>query len=1231
MDALQQRAGNRVSGLLLQRKLRVGAPNDRYELEADRIAGMVVDSPTHARPMNRAPREPLLQRCACGGTCASCAHEEEEQQSVAVQRLAISPVPSAYLQREATESCNIKEEGEDEEEKAEETEEAEAAAKEEEEQQKAAEATVQPKRRTGEPASVPNEVESRLAATRGGGSALPANTRHRMESRFGYDFSRVRIHTGDAARGLNHDLNALAFTTGSDIYFAPGQFEPTSRRGQRLLAHELTHVVQQAGGSEGVVREKADPDLISRAADDEASGGKYYYYTVVISGQRAHARIERILRDSDSNLVTEAAIPGANRYMQDLNLVGVADLYKSVPDKTVSGVKAYNPVAAPRDVVAMNDPKKVKTLPGVTSSPKIGGKRDDATRPWSGNFPEHIWLGEIKPLTTTKVGAGLFQLDSYEQGYKAFVARMNQISGGKTRASLQVSRLEIPIPAFLNFDNWNSQHNIPNDRSTLGTRRLWVAHIGSGLYVYFHLSNSPDEPHSGWEADQIRQMREVRAELGGGKHPRTARMDPFVSGKFLPGGPRLPVERKVDAGRPPRLIQRNTKDRPPNYWPDQAKKWEEKRSKWGTGFRTTFKTKYKALSEKIKVEKRLGKTSRAAPAAEQAELRNYKQLLFWSGIPGKFIGKVRFLLGGVWDKILGVFEDKKKKMHDMRTRTNAMSHESWGLGGWRKTLIKIVMQVAKQTVIRFITDSFNFFVECFHSAMDKVWVKIQGELTEKFAVELCAARKFFEKSKDELENQWGVSLADLAKLLKTIGTIKTWTDIATASIQLIRLGVQVISCLTPPALGCLWGLVAQIGISAGLDLLIGTQWFNDRIVNPAVRDLVRTYATPLYQKLINRALGEELKEYHCHIADNQFPQLDAAEVGGLPLGSDLLKHRDQWETRNRETILKDLKDVFQKGKGRRVSTEELEQLAAELKKSGKKPEELKALLEASRDAATGRLKIEEATSNVQTGVIPQVPGKGEGEGDGEGKERKIDYPRATKRNKQLQRELRWDPLTFYKKPGVAVDSEEFADAVYDMQEALRISADGILGEQTLIAFYERNKVKPDAAYEAAVKLRAEKREAKEKAAREKAEKAAKAKAAPEGTTQGGGDVVAIGIAKPTSGLIEDRYPNEYWAYSGGWLTIPIGEVKDIQPGDATAPGQLITISVRFFLKGQYVWFTDIPATFTYWTSMNKRPWLRFKTDSTYYFKIRADAPESYHYVQGDHVIELQSDVPSPYE
>ena len=92
-----------------------------------------------------------------------------------------------------------------------------------------------------------SNVESQLNNSKGGGSPLPDEVRSFMEARFRADLSQVRVHTGSEAVEMNKDLNAQAFTHGKDIYFGSGRYNPGSSEGKHLLAHELTHVIQQTG------------------------------------------------------------------------------------------------------------------------------------------------------------------------------------------------------------------------------------------------------------------------------------------------------------------------------------------------------------------------------------------------------------------------------------------------------------------------------------------------------------------------------------------------------------------------------------------------------------------------------------------------------------------------------------------------------------------------------------------------------------------------------------------------------------------------------------------------------------------------------------------------------------------------------------------------------------------------------------------------------------------------
>jgi len=92
------------------------------------------------------------------------------------------------------------------------------------------------------------EVQSTIDASRGGGMTLDRGVSDRLTPSLG-DLSDVRVHTDSTAHDLNHAVSARAFATGSDVYFAQGEYRPNTADGDKLIAHELAHVVQQRGAS----------------------------------------------------------------------------------------------------------------------------------------------------------------------------------------------------------------------------------------------------------------------------------------------------------------------------------------------------------------------------------------------------------------------------------------------------------------------------------------------------------------------------------------------------------------------------------------------------------------------------------------------------------------------------------------------------------------------------------------------------------------------------------------------------------------------------------------------------------------------------------------------------------------------------------------------------------------------------------------------------------------------
>jgi Domain of unknown function (DUF4157)/Lysine-specific metallo-endopeptidase len=172
---------HQTSNLPIQAKLTVGQPNDKYEQEADAMADKVVQRWAMPNAVAAMPTITPFNINAAQRACAACEKEDHD-----------------HIQR----------------------------------------------KESGEMTASPS-VESRLSATKGGGNPLPESTRTHMESAIGADFSNVRVHTGGEAVQLSQDLSAHAFTHGSDVYFNSGKFSPNTDSGRHLLAHELTHTVQQ--------------------------------------------------------------------------------------------------------------------------------------------------------------------------------------------------------------------------------------------------------------------------------------------------------------------------------------------------------------------------------------------------------------------------------------------------------------------------------------------------------------------------------------------------------------------------------------------------------------------------------------------------------------------------------------------------------------------------------------------------------------------------------------------------------------------------------------------------------------------------------------------------------------------------------------------------------------------------------------------------------------------------
>lgn len=217
----------------VQAKLRVGPQNDAYEREADAVAARVVaDQPVG--PIS------TLAGSASQRKCDACSDEDEQIQ--AQRRSDVQRQPEEEeeeLQMKRRDVVQRQPEEEEEEVQAKRHDTLQRAPEEEEEE-------LQMKGREVGAGTGP-VPSARIDRMRGGGQQLASGARRFFEARMGADFSDVRVHTSADAQQAAKALNARAFTTGRDVVFGPGEYAPGTHRGAELLAHELTHVIQQRG------------------------------------------------------------------------------------------------------------------------------------------------------------------------------------------------------------------------------------------------------------------------------------------------------------------------------------------------------------------------------------------------------------------------------------------------------------------------------------------------------------------------------------------------------------------------------------------------------------------------------------------------------------------------------------------------------------------------------------------------------------------------------------------------------------------------------------------------------------------------------------------------------------------------------------------------------------------------------------------------------------------------
>jgi hypothetical protein len=806
---LQRSIGNRAVGAFLQTKLRVGPVDDHYEREADATATTVMRSATTSPAAS--PVQRSLQRCACGGSCESC----RDRDATTVQASSIHGAESS---------------------------------------------------------DVAPEVEARLEATRGRGTSLPPQSRSFMESRFGRDFSSVRVHTGPSAESLSHDLNAHAFTAGTDIYFGAGEFRPGTTSGDHLLAHELTHVVQQNPNIRRVPLRQAPPAAGGSApVQHEVIQRKPYFLapSPLPKGTKVHDDILKLfLTSANPGLFIEAPIPGAKKNWWAIGpeSQGRADFYMG-KDST----------GTPRTVgLKMTD----ENIPAYISAPGLqwegGAYNHDTTAGPLGatttprvrhlaNAVHDAKVGDLKPAESAESFLGRGQVNDYLSGISntadavnAYVKKNPKESDAGAGVSWKVTTapldtLKIPPEVTYPGGGYFPHRQLHlYDQGFAKPKWITATQLTGGIFVY------KDDIPGIYAYEYIPDNAQVVT-----AHPNVNAVLDHLNTNVIP---------RITAAPDDGLVPRKAKSAAPLVAPTTTKlvyvQREPKKfsdEEWQT---KSYKP-WKLEAETVLGDKEAIKQATVAEALVDIEERSHKNLGLSDDVKkqGKAVDKITH-----WQRWGGIYGWLREKLDFIFVKFHKMS--KWvkdkvaklmkskavsTLAGWVKmvaqTIFKIFKMLASWTIRSVVDKVVHSLSQGISANLSKLAEMatpdgVKGKL-EDFENLKQTYSDIVEKKEEEIST---FLFGDHLALFETIAEFESVASDASTIASLVEWGIRLLACASPPAIGCLWNLAIQ-ALEYFFGLLMQTCWFTKKVYKPVIDyvDIVRNFPKKVAAKVVSVA------------------------------------------------------------------------------------------------------------------------------------------------------------------------------------------------------------------------------------------------------------------------------------------------------------------------------------------------------------------------------------------
>jgi hypothetical protein len=498
-----------------------------------------------------------------------------------------------------------------------------------------------------------------------------------------------------------------------------------------------------------------------------------------------------------------------------------------------------------------------------------------------------VRIADPKPLirnrwaTSEQVGGGAYQVDNYVAGFTAFATQARADSGGAL-ANVPDPTLSGPlrttstpplvIPPMLDYREFAAQQSAAGVQIGAGDYRLWLYEVQNGIIVYFPLDRvAPSDQRRRTYELLIADLLGLRAQL---------RRDPA-----LRASTRLTLASKRRPGAP---VRRRVLQRQPN-WPALGAQWELDRRRWADRSTAFLEGPGRELRRRLEVDRALG-ISRRDPATRRDEGADYRSLLFWSGPIGRLAGQLRFRLGPVVDSATAFIRDVAARF---RAWIAAIDPQRV-VTGLLSAAVRVIVAAVRRGVGRFLGETYALFSRCLQralsAAVDRVVNRAERMLPQRLA-------DFVERVSGIVDQVRGAFSTVFSVYDRITGLIAQVRATVGRLADLIRTGFEIISCLSPPGIGCVVGLAQRLALDFVARLVARTRWFEDRILrSDAVWELIRPLIEPAQRRLVHAAFARlglaDLLPPHCV---PEAGALTRAEVLASPDAADDLAARQEWE------------------------------------------------------------------------------------------------------------------------------------------------------------------------------------------------------------------------------------------------------------------------------------------------------------------------------------------------